>query len=121
MDSASHAEKTTPLNACAIAPIWTKPCTETWQHILLKQTIVDIYNNIPQLPHYRPLQQRLSNHLKILWYILPKSDDGQFAGLWGSIYSSLITFIPFRDTKIPWVAAISMIWNKSQTERRTHI
>ena len=118
MAASVNTEKTR-LSARNIAPIWDTPCLETHQHILIKKTIVDIYNCIPQLPEYRPLQQRLRDILKNLWYSSPQSEPEAFAGLWGNIYCSLITLVPFIKEKNPqWIVEISVIWNKSQAERR---
>jgi len=123
MAASVNTEKTRH-TACNISPIWDTPCPETPQHILIKKTIVDIYNNIPNTPDYRPLQQRLRDILKNLWYSHPQSEPETFAGLWGNIYSSLITLLPFSfsDKKNPkWIVEIITIWNKSQGERHKYL
>ena len=112
----SHQKKDSNiLKAEEIAFVWKSTVKKSPECYFIKDTIVSIYNKIPNNSYYDPTRVRLYNILDSIWYSTPEILQKS----WGDIYTTLITYIPFKHTnKISkWTNDIFIIWNKAQKQR----
>ena len=99
-----------------IAPIWKKHFNALPHRLFIKETIVKLYNILPNNDDYRLAQQRLSETLDTLWYISSDTLDGP----WGNIYTTLMTLTPItlKTSESPeWLLNLYEIYNAAQKRR----
>jgi len=100
-----------------IAPIWKKHFKALPQRLFIKETIVKLYNTLPNNADYALAQQRLSETLDALWYISSDTLDGP----WGNIYTTLMTLTPttLQKSESPeWLINLYEIYNAAQKQRK---
>ena len=99
-----------------IAPIWKKQFIVSAHRLFIKETIVKLYNILPNNDDYILAQQRLSETLDALWYISSDTLDGP----WGNIYTTLMTLTPItlKTSESPeWLLNLYEIYNAAQKRR----
>ena len=97
------------VKAQEISPIWKHSFFESSKRILIKDTIVYIYNQLPADSKYDTLRQYFGSILDSLWYAAPEVLNNS----WNHIYKCLSTSIPFHNdkTKDPqWTQNINAVW-----------
>ena len=100
-----------------IAPIWKKNFKSLPHRLFIKETIMKLYNILPNNADYALAQQRLSEILDALWYISPDTLDDP----WGNIYTTLMTLTPItlKTSESPeWLINLYEIYNAAQKRRK---
>ena len=100
-----------------IAPIWQKHFNALPHRLFIKETIVKLYNTLPNNNDYASAKQRLSEILDTLWYIAPDTLDGP----WGNIYTTLVSHTPttLQTSESPeWLINLYEIYNAAQKRRK---
>ena len=100
-----------------IAPIWKKHFNALPHRLLIKETIVKLYNTLPNNNNdYVSAKRRLREILDTLWYIAPDTIDGA----WGNIYTTLVSLTPttLSSSDSPeWLINLYDIYNAAQKRR----
>ena len=98
----------TSLKTEEISPIWKYPHAGSKRRFI-KETIVNIYNQIPTEKKFDNHRKSLKKTLDTLWYMAPEILNNA----WVDIFDWLEKCIPFYDDKTrdpKWIQNINTVW-----------